>query len=503
MSSEVRVAVIGAGAMGRGIAQVFAAADFGVTLCDSQPGVAAQAKDGVAKQLDRSVQKGSLQASAAAATLRRITVGDALTAISGVTLVVEAIIEDLEAKQKLFAQIEGLVSDDCIIASNTSSLSITSLAARCRRPERVAGFHFFNPVPVMRLIEVIDGLRTDCAVVDELERIGKKIGKEVVRVKDTPGFLVNQIGRGFTLEAMHLVAEGVSTCADVDRVMRDAAGFRMGPFELLDMVGLDVNHPATEAIYSQFYHEPRYRPSVLMDSRVRAGLLGRKTNAGFYVYKDGKPLHEPEPVAPTASSVPPVWVSQDEPAEAAAVIAMLARVGVPVQATDKPSAEALCLITPLGEDASRSAARQGLDPVRTVAIDTLFGLDKRRTLMTTCVTSAEWRNAAHAILASDAVPVTVIRDSPGFIAQRILAMIVNIGTALAQSRTALPADIDKAVKLALSYPQGPLAFGDSLGVTRIGKILRNLYSSYSDPRYRQNLWIARRAALGIGLHEGD
>ncbi len=498
------VSIVGAGAMGQGIAQVFALAGFDILLCDSQPGVAAAARDKVAAQLARLVQKGKLDAGAAQAAVGRIAVADSLAAISEVGLVIEAIVENLQAKQSLLEKIEDLVGDDCIIASNTSSLSITTLASRCRRPQRVAGLHFFNPVPLMRLVEVIDGLRTEAAVVDKLAEIGAKIGKEVVRVKDTPGFLVNQIGRGYTLEAMHLVSEGVCSCADVDRVMRDVAGFRMGPFELLDLVGLDVNHPASEAIYTQFYHEPRYRPSVLMESRVNAGLLGRKTNAGFYAYKDGLPVNEPEgaPPGPTAA-MPPVWVSRDEPGEADVVVSLLGGLGAAMEVTDKPSAGALCIVTPLGEDASRCAARQGLDPVRTVAVDTLFGLGKRRTLMSTCVTGSQWRDAAHALFARDGVPVTVIRDSPGFISQRIIVMIVNVATALAQSRTARPADIDKAVKLALSYPQGPLAFGDSLGIGRIGKVLNNLYNSYGDPRYRVNLWLARRVALGISLHEGE
>lgn len=503
-SVATSVSIVGAGAMGQGIAQVFAAAGFDVVLCDSQAGVAAAAKDRIAKLFVRSVQKGKLDAVAAQAAISRIAVTDSLDAIGKTSLVIEAIIENLQAKQSLLEKIEGLVGDDCIIASNTSSLSITTLASRCRRPQRVAGFHFFNPVPLMRLIEVIDGLRTDAAVVQKLAEVGAKLGKEVVRVKDTPGFLVNQIGRGFTLEAMHLVSEGVGSCADVDRVMRDAAGFRMGPFELLDMVGLDVNHPASEAIYTQFYQEPRYRPSVLMENRVNAGLLGRKSNAGFYAYTDGLPLTEPEAAAPNPATVlSPVWVSRDEPDEADAVISLLSGLGAAIELAGKPSAQALCVVTPLGEDASRCAARQGLDPIRTVAIDTLFGLDKRRTLMSTCVTGPQWRDAAHALFARDGVPVTVIRDSPGFIAQRIIAMIVNVATALAQSRTALPADIDKAVKLALSYPLGPLAFGDSLGIGRIGKVLNNLYNSYGDPRYRVNLWLARRVALGIGLHEGE
>ena len=504
MTEIKTVAIVGAGAMGSGIAQVCAVAGFDVILCDSKPGQAARALQGIAAQLDKSVQKGRMQVAEAHAAVQRIAASEQLRDIAAAGLVIEAIVENLQAKQELFPLIEEIVADDCLIASNTSSLSITRLAARCRKPQRVAGMHFFYPVPVMRLVEVIEGLRTDPATGDALERVGLKIGKQVVRVKDTPGFLVNQIGRGYTLEAMQVVAEGVAGHADVDRVMREAAGFRMGPFELLDLVGLDVNHPATEAIYRQFYDEPRYRPSDLMDSRVGAGLLGRKTGAGFYVYRDNQPESEPQaPVPVMPDVVPPVWVSRDDPAQGDVLASLLGRLGAELEGGDRPSDGALCLVAPVGEDASRCAARLGLDPVRTLAVDTLFGLDSHRTLMRTCLTGASWCEAAHWLLAADDTPVTVIRDSPGFIAQRVVAMIVNIGTALAQARTAAPDDIDKAVKLALSYPKGPMEFGDSLGVRRMGELMRNLYQSHEDPRYRPSLWLDRRARLGCSLLEGD
>ena len=504
MVRDISVAVLGAGAMGRGIAQVLLTANYKVKLYDAGQGVAEKSKQEIAKQLERLVQKALLDESQALAAIDRLLVVNALSEISDVGLVIEAIIEDVEIKRNLLVSLEDIVSEKCILASNTSSLSISTLAARCKFPERVAGFHFFNPVPLMKLVEVIDGLRTNESTINTLEKVGEDIGKVVVRVKDTPGFLVNQIGRAYTLEAINLISEGVCSYSDIDGVMREAAGFRMGPFELLDLVGLDVNHPATEAIYSQFYNEPRYRPSPLMESRLRAGLLGRKTQEGFYRYEDGKP------VASVDKSVDveikkhfPIWVSDDEPSESRTVIDYLVKNNIAFEKLENPSSDALCIITPLGEDASRCAARQGLDPTRTVAIDTLLGLDKRRTLMKTCVTTDGYLNNARSIFSLDQVPVTVIKDSSGFISQRILAMIVNLGTALAQARTATPEDIDKAVKLALAYPKGPLEFGNFLGVKRIGKIVENIYQQHLDPRYRPNLWLARRIALGISLLEGD
>ncbi|MDO8713479.1 MAG: 3-hydroxyacyl-CoA dehydrogenase [Polynucleobacter sp.] len=504
MVRDFSVAVLGAGAMGRGIAQVFILANYEVKLFDAGPGVAEKTKQEISKQLHRLVEKNSIEEGVAKGALNRLVVVSSLDAIADVGLVIEAVIEDVEVKRVLFASLEAIVKQDCVLASNTSSLSISTLAAQCRFPERVAGFHFFNPVPLMRLVEVINGLRTSESTVELLERIGTEIGKVVVRVKDTPGFLVNQIGRAYTLEAINLIAEGVCSYADIDRVMKDTAGFRMGPFELLDLVGLDVNHPATEAIYSQFYNEPRYRPSSLMEGRLRAGLLGRKTQAGFYKYEDGKPVVEIEELLNTeAANMTPIWVSEDEAAESKVVIEYLKEKNILIETSENPSLTALCIITPLGEDASRCAARQGLDPTRTVAIDTLLGLDKRRTLMKTCVTTDAYLGIARAIFSIDKVPVTVIKDSPGFISQRILAMIINLGTSLAQARTASPEDIDKAVKLALAYPKGPLEFGNSLGIKRMGKIIENIYQQHLDPRYRPNLWLARRIALGISLHDGN
>jgi 3-hydroxybutyryl-CoA dehydrogenase len=321
--------------------------------------------------------------------------------------------------------------------------------------------------------------------------------REPVRCKDAPGFLVNQVGRGFTLEASHLVYEGISNFVDVDRVMRDVGGFRMGPFELMELTGLDVTHPASELIYNQFFQEPRFRPSLIMRARTEAGVLGRKSKKGFYDYDaQMKAIVAPEAAAPTARPAS-VWVSQADAAGHAALAGLLEKLGATPESGARPSAHALCLVTPIGEDATTCAVEQGLDPKRTVAVDTLFPMAKRRTIMGTPLTDVTFRDAAHGLLASDGVPVTVCRDSPGFIAQRIVAMIVNIGCSIAQSRTAEPADIDKAVTLGLNYPNGPLKFADVLGVPRIHKVLETMYRIYGDPRYRPNIWLARRAKLDV------
>ena len=497
--SDLTVGVIGTGAMGRGIVQVAAAGGMNVLTTDARPGAAQEARDFVAKMLARAAEKGSMSREDAEDASKRIKIVDGLADFKPCHVVVEAIVENLEAKRQLFAELENIVTPDCILATNTSSLSVTTIAAKLRTPQRFGGFHFFNPVPLMKLVEVIDGLQTEDWVSEALMVIGRRMTREPVRLTDAPGFLVNQVGRGFTLEAAHLVHEGIASFVDVDRVMREVGGFRMGPFELMDLTGLDVTQPASELIYNQFFQEPRYRPNLIMRGRYEAGVLGRKTKKGFYDYDaEMKPIVPPEAPAPAAYPGS-VWVSRADERGHKILTELLQKLGAPLETAESPGANALILVTPIGEDATTCATQQGLDPKRTVAVDTMFPMVKRRTIMGTPITGPAFRNAAHGLLASGEVAVTVCRDSPGFIAQRIVAMIVNIGCSIAQSRTAAPEDIDKAVTLGLNYPNGPFRFGDVLGPVRIHKVLSSMYRIYGDPRYRPNIWLARRAALGVSL----
>ena len=497
--ADLCVGVIGTGAMGRGIVQVSAAGGMHVLMMDTRPGAADEARDFVAKMLLRAAEKGSISKADADAATARIRVAQSLADFKDCHMVVEAIVENLDAKRALFADLENVVKPECILATNTSSMSVTTIAAKLKTPQRFAGLHFFNPVPLMKLVEVIDGLLTENWVSEALMVIGKRMTREPVRLNDAPGFLVNQVGRGFTLEASHLVYEGVSNFVDVDRVMRDVCGFRMGPFELMELTGLDVTQPASSLIYNQFFQEPRYRPNLIMQSRYEAGVLGRKSKKGFYDYDaEMKPIVAPEPAAPTTKPAS-VWISKAEPQGYEVLNALLTKLGATIETGAKPSAKALIFVTPIGKDATSCAVEEGLDPKRTVAVDTLFPMVKRRTIMGTPLTDTAMKEAAHGLLASDGVPVTVCRDSPGFIAQRIVAMIVNIGCSIAQSRTAQPSDIDKAVVLGLNYPNGPLKFGDVAGVERIYQVLATMNSIYADPRYRPNIWMRRRAQLGVSL----
>jgi 3-hydroxybutyryl-CoA dehydrogenase len=495
---DLTLGVVGTGAMGRGIAQVAAAAGVTVRMLDSRAGAAEQARGEVVRTFDMLAGKGRMTADKARDAADRLQVIDDEVGLAGCHIVIEAIVEDLAAKQALFAKLEPIVGDDCLIASNTSSLSVTAIAAGCKKPGRVGGFHFFNPVPLMKVVEVIDGLLTEPWVGEALTKLARRVGHQPVRAADTPGFIVNHAGRGFGTEALRILQEGVASFDEVDRILRDAAGFRMGPFELMDLTGVDVSHPVMESIYDQFYQEPRFRPSYLLRQRYVAGLLGRKVGRGFYQYRDGKLV--PPGERPTAQGKRvPVSIVAAEVAWRAELRKLVESAGWQLDTNDKPAANALCLVAPLGEDATTAALNAGLDARRTVAVDMLFGLARRRSVMTTPLTEPEYLASAQALLGADGTPVSCLRDSPGFVAQRVVAMIINIGCDIAQQRIATPEDIDHAVQLGLGYPRGPLAMGDALGPMRVLAILDALSAYTRDPRYRPSPWLIRRARLGVSL----
>ena len=495
------IAVVGAGLMGRGIAQIAAQAGFEVTLFDVKPGAAVEARRAIAATLAALATKQKLTEDDAARATARISVVGDLAELSRVDLVVEAIVERLDAKQALFSALEAIVGKQCILATNTSSLSVTAIAAACANPERVAGLHFFSPVPLMKLVEVIGGLLTAPQVVERLLAFGAALGHTPVRASDTPGFIVNHAGRGYGTEALRILGEGIADVPTIDRVLTDGAGFRMGPFALLDLTGLDVSQPVMESIYHQYYEEPRFRPSPLGAQRLAAGVLGRKTGRGFYDYGSGAaPASAPAAAPPSgAAAARRIWVSARDGAARQRVISLVAQLGGEVDSDPRPAPDAACLVLPCGSDATTAALDEDLDPARTVALDVLPDLASHRTLMTTPVTRADVRDGVHALFAADGVSVAMIHDSPGFIVQRVLAHIVNIACDIAQQRIAAPADIDMAVKIGLAYPNGPLAWGDALGPARVLTILQELARAYGDPRYRPSPWLSRRARLGVSL----
>jgi 3-hydroxybutyryl-CoA dehydrogenase len=375
----------------------------------------------------------------------------------------------------------------------------------------------------MRIVEIIGGARTAPQTLTTLKALVATTSHAGVEVQDTPGFLINHAGRGYTTEALRAVQDGVTSFAEVDLIMREqvrftTGGFRLGPFELLDLTGLDVSQPVMESIYRQFYEEPRFRPSVIGAQRAAAGLLGRKSGEGFYVYPPAGAAKEtgasagagssgmaPAEAAVAPSAVPVFVVAEEH---APSLPGLVERLGGRV-VDDPAEAEhgGFVLIAPLGDDASSYAARHGLPAQRTVAIDTLFDPAvtgcRRRSLMPTVATDPAVLQAAAALFAADGAAVSVLRDSTGFITQRIIAMIISVGSEIAQQRIARPADIDLAVRAGLGYPAGPLAMGDELGPRRILQILQAIYDNTGDPRYRPGGWLRRRALLDLSLLTED
>lgn len=496
------IGIVGSGQMGRGIGLVAAKVGYRVRLNDTDPDAAAAAADWIIGMLRRDAEKGRLDAADAEAAIANVFVAEEFSSLSDCGVVVEAIVEELEAKRSLFVTLEGIVADDCILASNTSSLSITAIASACRIPLRCAGLHFFNPVPLIKVVEVIKGLRTASQTIEELITFAERLGHRAYRLEDSPGFLINHAGRAYVTEALQITGEGVATPADVDRVMRDTVGFRMGPFELLDLTGLDVSNEVMRSIYHQFYGEPRLRPSPVTTTRVAAGLFGRKSGQGFYEYKNGQKVEPAE--APTAGHLPEtVWLSRKDATAHEALKERIVTRGVAVEEAPYPSRNALCIVTPLGTDATETALAEDLDPARTVAVDPLFGFSHRLTIMATPATEAVHREAAKSLFLSAGRSVTMIADSPGFIAQRVVAHIINVAAQIAQQGIALPQDIDDAVKRGLGYPSGPLSWGDALGSRRILGILDRIHDRTGDPRYRPSLWLRRRAHLNLPLTAPD
>lgn len=499
----LRLGVVGSGAMGRGIAQIAASAGFAVSVYDAVDGRAEEALRAINSGLTARVAAGKLPPEAVAACCDRLSVATRLEDFAGAAVVFEAVVEDLEVKREVFHRLEQIVSPDCILATNTSSLLVTSIARGCRHPERVVGAHFFNPVPAMKIVELISGAKTDDSFRDALGALVRRMGHAPVVAADSPGFLVNHAGRALYTEGARIVGEGVASPHQVDRVMREAAGFRMGPFELFDLTGLDVSFRVLTQIYDDFYQEPRFRPSPLLRRQVEAGLFGRKVGEGFYRYENGRAVViAPETPAPGRRRR--ILVDPRDAEDHAGLIAGLRRIGLKCEIGAPPGeADDILALFPIGDDATSTAVARGLDPERVMAIDPLSDAARHVTVMPTVVTRGELRDDLAGMIAAAGTPVTLLKDSPGFVAQRMLAMIVNVAADIAQQRIASPKDIDFAVRVGLGYPAGPFELGDRLGAGLALTILDRLHAFYGDPRYRASPWLKRRALLGCSLFQED
>ncbi len=503
-----QIGVVGTGAMGRGIAQIAAQAGAQVLLFDTASDAASKARDALLTTWGKLLDKERLSTEQVAQYTARVQPCAALEDLKMCDLVIEAIIEKLEVKQALFQQLETLLSDRCILASNTSSLSITAIASALSKPERFAGYHFFNPVPLMKVVEVIPGLKTSPDICKKLTELTRQMGHTPVMASDTPGFIVNHAGRGYGTEALRIVAEGVADFATIDAILKDQVGFKLGPFELMDLTGLDVSHPVMESVYRQYFDEPRYRPSVITAQRLAGGVLGRKTKAGFYDYSDGKQQvagintaqSAIELIAIKKNEWPAVWVSPNA-ARRVPLLELLHKLGAKIETGQSPSLHALTIVAPLGWDVTTVAVFERYDPARTVGIDMLIDdvVTKRRVIMGNPAVRADMLAAAAAIFSSDGKPVSTLRDSAGFVTQRVVSTIVNIACDMCQQQICTPQDLDTAVQLGLGYPTGPLAMGNGVGGASVLEVLVNMQTVYGDPRYRASPWLRRRGALGLSL----
>lgn len=503
------IAIIGAGTMGLGIAQIAAQAGIKVLLFDAKLGEAERKLQSLAKTLKVLAEKGKFTQESINSTLSNLLVVNELSQISKAELVIEAIIEDLSIKQQLFANLEAIVSPEAILATNTSSLSVTAIASKCQYPQRVAGYHFFNPVPLMKVVEVISGLSTKPSVIDTLINLAKRMGHLGVTAKDTPGFIVNHAGRAYGTEALKILGENIADFMQIDTILTQGVGFRMGPFELMDLTGLDVSHPVMESIYNQYYQEPRYRPHPLTRQMLNGNKLGRKVGEGFYRYEEGRKVLPYTPSLDEPKRDPTsVWVGADIDEDKERIINYLIENNIPIDKSSHPNSDSLVLLAIYGEDTTDAALRYEVNARQVVAIDPLLDFQKHCNLMPSIVTDKEFTQQALSVFSKEtsnnrdkdiSTSVTIISESPGFVAQRVLSMIINLACDMAAQHIATPKDIDNAVKIGLGYPYGPIEWGDKLGPQRILLILERLLVSTGDPRYRPSSWLYRRAKLGISL----
>ncbi|MFB8026236.1 MULTISPECIES: 3-hydroxyacyl-CoA dehydrogenase [unclassified Streptomyces] len=497
----MRIRIVGAGAMGRGIAQWAAAAGHTVELCDVRTEAVTAAVDFVRSMLERAVQKGRTTSGEAASALERLVpLDDPWAPGPEVELVIEAVREDLDTKAEVFGKLEEALPDSAVFATNTSSLSVTRIAASLRDPGRLAGLHFFNPVPLMKIVEVVPGAATRPEIPPALTALVESCGHRAVTVADTPGFLVNHAGRGLVTEALALLEESVAGPADIDRIARDVLGLRMGPFELTDLTGLDVTAAVIDSIWQGFRHEDRLRPSYLTPNRVTAGLHGRKNGRGWYAYGPEAPA--PAPEAPvTGDSGRPVFVTGEG---REGLRDALSAAGATVEDGPEPSEAAVVLVPVWGTTVAAAVASLGLPAARTFGVDPLPAAGRRRVLAVTPASDPAAARDARAVLARAADggephAVSVVRDTAGSVAQRLLASVVSVAASIAERSLATPADIDLAVTTGLGYPVGPLAWGDRIGAARLLDLQRALHATTGDPRYRPTRWLTERAELGLSL----
>lgn len=502
LDNNTRVLVVGAGAMGAGIAHVAAIAGHPVYLYDTRAEAVDRGLAGIARDLAFLVSKGRLDEAERDAALARITPVTELAAVKDAGLAIEAIVENLEVKQKLFVQLENLLGAEAILASNTSSLSITAMAAPLARPERLAGLHFFNPAPRMKLVEIVSGLATERAIAETLHDTATAWGKVAVHATSTPGFIVNRVARPFYAEALRVLNERAAAPATLDTAMREACGFPMGPFELMDLIGHDVNFAVTRSVFEAYFGDKRFTPSLIQQELVLAGRLGRKSGRGFYDYTPGAAKPAADTEAPQA-------------AEARAIAA--GPLGVAEPLAERLAAAGVALERKAGggwleiggarlalSDGRSATRRAGEEDIANLVLFDLcldYATTQRIVLAPADQCAPAAFDAVVGTLQRAGLAVTRMDDIAGLIGLRTVAMLANEGADAVLQGIGTAADIDTAMRYGTNYPRGPLAWADALGVGFVAQVLANLREHYGEERYRVSPLIQRKHHNGVGFHE--